>query len=173
MKFNNIPRFTRAANYRVTTEWSYLNETITRWEARQGGLAALNMDPEFQRCHVWTSEQQTAYVEYILRGGTSGREIYFNCGGWGSNYKGPFVIVDGKQRIQAVRQFIAGNVTAFGKLIGEFEGRLPTTAYFNFNVNDLKTMKEVIQWYLEMNTGGTQHTAEEINKAKNLLAKEQ
>lgn len=30
------------------------------------------------------------------------------------------------------------------------------------NVNDLKTEKEVLQWYVDMNAGGTPHTKEEI-----------
>ena len=33
------------------------------------------------------------------------------------------------------------------------------------NINDLPTRKDVLQWYLEMNSAGTPHTKEEINKA--------
>lgn len=169
-----MPTFTRNPSYRVHTDWKYLEDALQSWMDRSSKqIASLDLDPDFQRCHVWTPEQQTAYVEYALKGGTSGREIYFNCGGWQGNYEGPFVIVDGKQRLHAVRQFLANQVTIFnGHYFGDIEGRLPTTAYFNFNVNDLKTRAEVIKWYLEMNTGGTPHTAEEIAKAKALLDKE-
>ena len=38
-----------------------------------------------------------------------------------------------------------------------------------FHVNDLKTKKEVLQWYIEMNTGGTPHSQEEILRVKNML----
>lgn len=169
MKFSDIPKFTRTPSYRCSVDWSYLKESLGRWQDRKEGLAALDLNPEFQRLHVWTDAQKTAYVEYILQGGTSGREIYFNCNGWQSHYKGPFVLVDGKQRIDAVLQFLNDNIKAFGLKCSQFEGRLPYTASFNFNVNDLPTMKEVIQWYLEMNTGGTPHTKEEIAKAQALL----
>ena len=38
-----------------------------------------------------------------------------------------------------------------------------------FNVNDLKTKKEVLQWYIQMNAGGTPHSAEEIERVKKLM----
>ena len=38
----------------------------------------LQLNPEFQRGHVWTEEQQIAWVEYYLRGGKSGNTIYLN-----------------------------------------------------------------------------------------------
>ena len=37
------------------------------------------------------------------------------------------------------------------------------------NVNDLKTEKEVLQWYVDMNVGGTPHTDEEIEKVKKMI----
>ena len=40
------------------------------------------------------------------------------------------------------------------------------------NVNDLPTRKNVLQWYIEHNAGGTIHTEEEINRVKELLKKE-
>ena len=40
---------------------------------------------------------------------------------------------------------------------------------FEFIVNNLQTRREVLQWYLDLNTGGTVHTSEEIKKVKNLL----
>jgi hypothetical protein len=43
---------------------------------------------------------------------------------------------------------------------------------FDFIVNDLRTRKEVLQWYLDLNTGGTIHTSDEIEKVKRLLAAE-
>lgn len=171
MKFTDIPQFIGNPNYRINVEWKYLEETLKNWMERTGGLAVLDLDPDFQRGHVWTIDQQIAYVEYILSGGASGREIYFNCNGWQGKYKGPFVIVDGKQRLNAVRQFLANQIPIFnGHLFKDIEGRLPNSAYLYFNVNDLKSRKEVLTWYIQMNTGGTPHTEQEINKVKEMLA---
>lgn len=37
------------------------------------------------------------------------------------------------------------------------------------SVNDLKTEKEVLQWYVDMNSGGTPHTNEEIERVKKMI----
>ncbi len=37
------------------------------------------------------------------------------------------------------------------------------------NVNDLKTEKEVLQWYVDMNAGGTPHTDKEIERVKRMI----
>lgn len=39
------------------------------------------------------------------------------------------------------------------------------------NVNDLKSEREVLQWYIDMNAGGTPHTTEEIERVKKLINK--
>ena len=40
------------------------------------------------------------------------------------------------------------------------------------NINNLQTRKEVLQWYIELNSGGTVHTDAEIDRVKKLLRKE-
>jgi hypothetical protein len=183
-------RFTATPSYRVNIPWDYLEDNLDRYINERGGTALLDLEPDFQREHVWTTAQQIKYVEYILQGGMSGREIYFNCVGWMKDWKGPFVIVDGKQRLHAARQFMANKLPVFGKVVtvkpcmlapmgGEeisggyyrkdIEGRLSMNAQFIFAINDLKTRAEVLKWYLEMNTGGTPHTEQEIEKVKELL----
>ena len=37
------------------------------------------------------------------------------------------------------------------------------------NVNNLKSEKEVLQWYIDMNAGGTPHTSEEIKRVKKMI----
>lgn len=170
MKFKDIPKFTRCANYRVTQPWNYMKGWIDK------NIEELNLDmnPDFQRAYVWTPEQKSRYVEYILKGGVSGKEIYFNCVGWMMDFQGPFVIVDGKQRVNAVLEFLDNKVAIFGNnFYQDFEDKLGTMdAYLLFNVNDLPTRREVLQWYLDLNTGGTIHSEDELNKVKRLLKQE-
>ena len=45
--------------------------------------------------------------------------------------------------------------------------RMMTT--IKINVNDLKTEKEVLQWYVDMNAGGTPHSNEEINRVRSMI----
>ena len=165
MNFQQIPRMTSPAHYRINVSFDYVETAIQRYLKK-----GLDLDPDFQRGHVWTESQQIAFVEFILRGGTGSGEIKFNCKGWMGNYEGPFVIVDGKQRLEAVRKFLRNELKAFGTLYQDFTGCLPSHAELIFSVNNLNTRKEVLIWYLEMNSGGTPHSNEELEKVQKLLS---
>ena len=167
MKFTDIPQFTQEGSWECNFPIDRLVRQIEEWEREEG----LNMCPDFQRGHVWTDEQQIAFVEFILRGGNTGRVIYLNDPTWGSysDIVGEFVCVDGLQRVTALRRFLYNDIKVFGRYYKEFKGNLRMVNDMKINVNNLKTRKEVLNWYLEMNSGGTPHTEEEINRVKQLL----
>lgn len=173
MDFKDIPQFTRDGNYRVNVSWNYLEEALAGYQDRKG-TACLDLEPDFQRGHVWKESNQRAFVEHVLRGGMGSKEIRFNCTGWMKDFRGPFVIVDGKQRLEAARKFLRNELKVFGHYFKEFTGSIRMVKTdFIFNINDLETRKEVLQWYLDINTGGVVHTPEEIQKVRDLLAKEE
>ena len=170
-RFRDIKRFPHCA-YRVDVTWTYLEDHIQHQSEPKRG-AVLDLDPDFQRAHVWTEAQQVGYVEYILQGGASGRELYFNCTGWDRGWEGPYVIVDGKQRLQAVRRFMANEIPAFGHKVDEYEGKPDmSVARFSWNVAAVQTRAEVLEWYLNFNSSGSVHTQEELSRVRELLARE-
>lgn len=175
-KLQDIPVFTRPARYKVTVGWDFLEHHLEGWNDRSiDGCLGLNLNPDFQRGHVWTEDKQIAYVEFCIKGGTSSRELLFNMPNWGGSYIGEMVIVDGKQRLEAVRKFLRNELPIFnGHYLNDFEPRLlkRSDCYFLMSVNNLKTRKELLQWYLDLNSGGVIHTSEEIEKVKNLLKEE-
>ena len=168
--FRDIPKLTSQGSYQINVPWMYLEKTIQEYLD-----IGLELNPDFQRGHVWTEAQQIAYVEFILRGGKTARTIYFNNPSWGcqtnKNYTS-FVCVDGLQRLTAVRRFLNNEIPAFGHYLNEYTDRLPLFVDFIFNVNDLQTKREVLVWYIEMNSAGTEHTSDEINRVKKLLEEE-
>lgn len=168
MRFKDIPQFTPFPNYHVHQSWRDINH----WLGRYIEEYQLDIDPDFQRGHVWSEEQQIAYVEFGLRGGASGQHILTNHPNWmGSKCtEGPFQLVDGKQRLTAVRAFINNEITAFGSYYNTFEDRMSfLDPSFILHVNTLKTRAEVLQWYLEINSGGVVHTEEELARVRKLL----
>lgn len=167
MNFLDIPQLPKA-HYEVNMPWDGVEDNLQRWMGEKY-LAPLNLEPDFQRAHVWTPEQQTAFIEYSLRGGEVGRVITFNCPGWMTNWRGPFEIVDGKQRLEAVRAFLRDEVKAFGLLCSEFEGRLPTDVDFRFRVCTVATRREILEMYLNINAGGTPHSQEELDRVRELF----
>jgi hypothetical protein len=169
MRFKDIKHFTKSAEYHTTVPWDYIEKTLARYN--ENGL--MELDSEFQRAHVWDETRQSRYVEYILKGGKSSRDIYWNQRGWMRKWDGPLYLVDGKQRLQAVRKFLLGELSIFGNLtINDFSDSVPWDASFEFHVNDLQTYGEVLQWYLDLNDGGIAHTPEELGKVRQLLEQE-
>ena len=167
--YNDIQRLTRNPNYRINVDWDALTSLLNRWQ-NEYRLCKLDLDPEFQRGHVWTEEQQRAYVEFKLKGGNGSNTIIFNCIGWRTSFAGPFVLVDGKQRLTAVIKFLNDDLTVFGGYKkSEITGRIKSDIDFIFCVNDLPTMNDVYKWYVELNESGTPHTQEEIDKVKKMI----
>jgi len=166
VRYSDIKKATRASPYRIDMEWRNLERTISDSDP------PVDMDPEYQRGYVWTTNQAAKYVEHVLSEGIGGRDVYLNCPGWPDNKPGiKCEVVDGKQRITAVRRFMKGDLRIFGgKLITDFRGPMRgTVARFFWHINDLETPQEVMRWYLEMN-GGTAHTDQELNRVKESLA---
>jgi len=170
--FSEIPQLTKGAPYKVNMAWDYIEDWL-RLENETAKGYSIDLDPSFQRVHVWDDVRRVRYVEYILRGGLSGKDLYFNHPNWMSSFKGTLVLVDGKQRLEAVRKFMNNEIPAFGTLLKDYSGRLPMMKCdFIVNVNNLKTTAEVLQWYIDLNAGGVAHTDGEIEKVRVMLKKE-
>jgi|WetSurMetagenome_2_1015567.scaffolds.fasta_scaffold01970_11 hypothetical protein len=166
-KFRDIQQIS-LAGYECDISWSYLED----WLAGHGDMD-INLDPDYQRGHVWYLPQQIAYIEHILRGGTGGKDIYWNCPGWRKDWKGPLELVDGKQRITAVLKFLHNKIPAFRHYYEEYEDSLHLlTARFRFYINDLTKRKDILQWYLDLNSG-VAHTSEELDRVRKILQKEE
>lgn len=166
MKFQDIPQFPRA-HYEVTVDWSGLEHHLDRYIQNYD----LNLDPDFQRAHVWTRDQQVKYIEYVLQGGEVGRVITFNCPNWMSakDTIGPMELVDGKQRLEAVRAFMRNEFPVFCDIYCRDIGNVEYHVDFLFRICALTTREEILKFYLNINAGGTPHTKEELGKVRKLL----
>lgn len=170
MKFEEIKPFIRSGSYEVQVGLRYLERTVEQY-IEEG----LELNPDFQRGHVWTEEQQVAFVEYLLREGRSGLVVYFNHPNWstgGDCGKVGFVCVDGLQRITACLKFLRDEIKVFGHYYSEYEDKPSPMTGLKFNINELSTRKEVLEWYLQLNSGGTVHTEEELERVRRLKDKE-
>lgn len=171
MNWNDIPKMTRQGSYQVDQPFHRLEKFFSELENSYG----LQLNPDFQRGHVWNEQQQIAFVEFFLKGGRTGNIVFLNQPSWqnsGGLIDGydDFVCVDGLQRITALRRFNRNEIPAFGTLFKDFQGIIPWSDFnLKVNVNNLKTKEDVLTWYLEMNSGGIAHTKEELDKVKKML----
>lgn len=105
IKHTDIPQFPRST-YEVSVRIKNIEDHIQFHTESMG----LNIDPEFQRGHVWSLAQRSAYLEYLLQGGEVAQTLICSCRKWRECVNEDYVIVDGKQRLEAVRSF---SVTKF------------------------------------------------------------
>lgn len=166
-RFRDLPKFPRAT-YEISVEWPDLERHI----GRDDGLPFI-MVPDYQRGHVWSEAQQIAYVEYGLMGGENSMVITTNCPGWMADFRGPYELVDGLQRVTAVLRWQRNEIPAFGHYRREYVDRpRMTQGCFRWRVCDLPTRADVLNLYLLLNAGGVVHSPEEIARVRGLLEKE-
>jgi len=173
VKFSDIPKifptvmYSADVNFEIVKGGNYIEEWMK--------IHDVNLDPDYQRDYVWTEKQEIAFVEFCLRGGEAGRQIYINAPGWRSGRKRTRPeIVDGKQRIKAVIRFLNNEIPAFGHFRREYVDSLSfmgLSTCFRINVVEL-SRKNVLKFYIDLNAGGTIHSEEEITRVKNLLESE-
>jgi hypothetical protein len=166
------------ARYEVDIDFSYVEHALAGY-AKDFGM---NLAPDFQRGHVWTRPQQEHFVENVLRRvvSSSGLVVQFNCPHWDEHdYAGDLPremqIIDGLQRLTAVRRFIGGEIHAFGMSIGEFANSSFDAARrhlyrLRFAVHTFSNRRALLNHYLALNAGGTPHAHEEIERVRGLLA---
>ena len=71
LEYDDIFRFPHSS-YTVDVSWRYLLKQLQE-DVRIG----LDLNPDFQRGHVWRVAQQIAYVEYVMAGGEVSKTIVF------------------------------------------------------------------------------------------------
>ncbi len=125
----------------------------------------LEMDTPFQRGYVWSQEQKESFINYILLGlpfpavyvTKDQRNIPYNR------------IIDGKQRLSAVFDFVDNKLTRKYSDFTDIEKR-------NFKAIGVLSKainlpeKELVEFYILLNTAGIRHTTEDIDRAKEYLA---
>lgn len=142
----------------------------------------LDLDPDFQREFKWTREQQIHYLESYVRGTLPDqvKTITFNCNNWDgyeSNEPQQMVLVDGKQRLNAVRSFLNDEFLIFDHINGGvnkdfFNGSKYSfrgTNGLKFSILSLASKLDYLNYYKAFNTGGTSHTREEIEVVDKLI----
>lgn len=168
-----LPEPAWAADYML----GYLEQALADFEKDWGGC---NLTPDFQRGHVWTREQQERFVEALLRDAlpVSALLIQFNCPHWQNyNYDGELPrevqCVDGLQRLTAIRKFLAGEIRAFGLSANALSGTrfdVRRSLYrLRFAMHTFQTKAELLQYYLDVNDGGTPHTEEELERVRAMM----
>ena len=152
-------------------------ETIAR--AVDGGTdraEPLTLDADYQRPRAWTAAQQSAFVGWAMTGGEV-PVVYCRRISWDK----PTEVVDGKQRIIAIHAFVRGKIPA----VFAHNGREHTVWWRDLDEIDRRsrsldlrmsynnwTRRQALDFYIRLNSAGTPHAPEEIERVRRLLAEE-
>lgn len=172
LDFNSIRKIKDSGSYNVNVPLERLSNYLEGLNEDFG----LIMKPDFQRDLCWSEEQKTAYMEFVLRGGKTAKTFYFNSPAFG-NYTSPatdlgeeILCIDGLQRITTALEFLQDKVEVFGGYTySQIENYPKNTVHFEININNMKTKNEIVEWYIDYNSGGTVHSEEDLERAKKLL----
>lgn len=174
----NIIKPLNAAKWVADYRWDNLEKALHQLGQDWGGL---DMCPDFQRGHVWTPKQQLAYIEACLRGvvSSSGLLIQLNSPSWAqedaeTDLPPGLQCLDGLQRYTAITEYAKGNVQPFGLSVSELaKSRFSIKFQFvKVAVHGFTHRADLLENYIAFNSGGTQHSADEIERVKLLLAEE-
>ena len=170
MKFSDIEKLP-FSSYNVNIGWKYLPENIQRYKEYYN----LNIDPDFQRGYVWTEDQKIKFLEWGFKGGKSGMQIHFNHPNWMDSFDGELLLIDGKQRLTTVLYFLDNKIPIFdGNYFKDFEDKMHSMEpNFIFSIFKMKTRKQILKWYLDMNSGGSIHTEKDLSLVRKLLKEEE
>lgn len=173
----------RGSVYRVDYPLSRVEDMIEQMADTSRVLkGTFELNPDFQRGHVWPRSNQIAYMESLFRG-LADTNLRFNCPGWsnvrdelkGDIHAGDVVCVDGLQRLTAIREFMAGEFKVFDglgleELAGTSFDPKRLTMKFSVEVFDIGNRADLLQFYLDINSGGIVHTDEELDRVRGLLS---
>jgi len=180
ISLKDIPPYIGPSDHRENIS----GHSIERFIETHRKEVGVDLDPDFQRGHAWTDENRKRFVEHLLRGGQHGRTIVWNSPSYfygdhrqDSDLPSTMVLVDGKQRLTAIRMFLANEMSIFGgNRLSDFDQRSQTDITMStsphlrltMHVHGLQYRRELLEFYLQLNEGAIAHTAEELDRVRAL-----
>lgn len=170
----------RSSKYNIDVRLSQVENHIRSLEDDAKTLGGqLLLVPDFQRGHVWSAQKQISFIENVLRK-SAPVDIKFNCPKFFESSRevnpningGDIVCIDGLQRLTAIRAFVANEIKVFDRYYAVDLKQTPFDIgryTFKFEVFDFDDKRDLLQFYLDLNSGGVVHSDEEIERVRHLL----
>lgn len=140
----------------------------------------VELNPEFQRGHVWTLEQQITFIEDFVAGKLPEHikrvlfnSIYDDENTADEQVRGKMLCIDGLQRLTACLDFINGKFNIYNGRVN-YQHLLETGVIhrakylLSFDFYEIKSYKELLQLYIDLNSRGTVHSADEIERVQQM-----
>ncbi len=136
----------------------------------------INFEPEYQRDYVWETEDKINLIDSIFNNVDIGKFAFirYNTKQWSELGYG-YEILDGKQRIRAILDFYEDRFKYQGKYFSDLSRR-DQWHFENYAISSAEasnlTRKQILRYFIKLNTGGKIMSKEQIDKVRKLLEKE-
>lgn len=187
--FEIIKPVKQYATQHVKIDIRHLKDWMAQFEGTPSNYSyenvLLELNPEFQRGHVWKLNQQIAFVENLLRVIDINKTIRFNDltmrphNDADDILKNKIICIDGLQRLTAIIDFVDGKYKVFNNQLSYDDilnhpdkasmRRIFNSALLQFEFLQITSYKEVLEYYIDLNFGGVAHTPADIQIAKDIL----
>jgi hypothetical protein len=133
----------------------------------------INFEPEYQRDYVWEIQDKINLVDSIFNNVDIGKLAFirYNTEQWSKLGFG-YEILDGKQRIKAILDFYEDRFKYQGKYFSDLSHR-DQWHFENYPISLAEasnlTRKQILRYFIKLNTGGKIMSEEQINKVRQLL----
>lgn len=138
----------------------------------------MNLNPDYQRGHVWTTAQSEDFMGHILEGGACPAFIIHEGDISKEDYENE--MVDGQQRARAILAWFDGGIGARltdGTLVYYKDCTKAESRFVRFGITmpinwGSWNRADRLKLYLKLNRGGTVHSDAEIQKVRDMLKEE-
>lgn len=149
---------------------TYLEQGLETWN--------VDTDPPYQRGHVWTDEQRSAFLGYWLQGGTIPTLwVWEPPNAMEDAGDARPELIDGKQRLTSLLMWwhddIAANVDGCQVFARDTNKLFRIHHKIKMTFVRLASRADVLRFYLRLNGGGTPHSPDELARVRALLAAEE
>lgn len=132
-----------------------------------------DFDPDYQRGHVWELEDKVALIDSIMAKRDIGKFV-INNRKWHDT--DPLAeIIDGKQRLSAIKEFYEDGFAYKGKLFSQLHP-IDRNAFRNKAVSvatlEEASREEILETFLAVNITGRQQNLDHLENVKTLLKQE-
>ena len=134
----------------------------------------MDLSPDYQRGDVWTDDQASEFVGFLLRTGRSAPLVPLIFIQRDDKFIDGDEVIDGKQRLTSIHRWINNKIPAH--VDGRKVWYRDTNAMERSGLPHSKvayvdlTRAQRLEFYLLLNAGGTVHTEAEIDKVRDILA---
>jgi hypothetical protein len=139
----------------------------------------LDLDPDYQRGHVWDIDQKVNLIDSIFKNIDIGKFAVIKRP-WGPDGNRPltrklYEVLDGKQRITTIVDYYLGRFQYKGKYYNELgyrDQRHFTYFSVSYAESDYLTQEQKYRYFLKLNTTGTPVDPAHMDRVAGLLAEE-